>query len=364
MENTIRQFKFLTIPANTTGLRCVSGIYLDLSFTSVFCFVSDEIKKHSPCNIANGFIDATKVIFFHVVNRKIFNDHSVESIYKFSGFLMSKIVSFPANSLVNASNHFAGLYSGLRGFFLSGKFTLSFGKGFFFLPEETGVFDLFPIRQGCKGAKPHIDTDSRPNRLFNRFMLNITGKAYKPFAGRCSPNGTGFDYAFNGPMEFDFNSAYLGKLNYVFEQFKTRLRIGKRIISTLATEARVSRFFTGLYTPKECSGSKVYSCRNILKALAKSIIKKRMLFFKFGDRFALIISGKTFLFRFPRIPTLFQKIIIEPATNIKRMLKLFQLSFVWKNPVFKSFSHGSYTIHIILCNVKKSLKKDSDSSAT
>jgi len=90
MKNTIRQFELMPVSAIRAGLTRERGIYFYTSSTGPFCLILDEIKKLSPRYIPNTFIHTMKVIFLHIVDRKIFNAYGIKSIYEFTGFLMSK----------------------------------------------------------------------------------------------------------------------------------------------------------------------------------------------------------------------------------------------------------------------------------
>ena len=357
MIYTIRQFEFLPITTSRTVLRSVGRIYLNHSFTSIFCFIFDKIKKHLPCRIAYAKVNAAKVIFLHIVDGQIFNNNSIKSIYKFTRFLMSKVLSFPANSFMHTGNYFTSLCSGFSSLLLSGELALNLRKRLFFFTEKTRIFNLFSVRQSSERLKSHINSNSRFNGLLNRNMFNITGKSYNPFPRWCTPDSTGFNCAFGRTMEFDFNTTYFGKLDNIPEKFKSRLRITKRIISELSPKSWITGLITRFDAPEESPESKINSHGNVLKNLTVNIIQKRLFFFKCFKRITLIISRKTFLFGFPSSLTLFKQMVVKPTATIKSSFKGCRLFMCWKNPVFKCLSHGIYTIYIVLYNVKNYLKE-------
>ena len=334
------------MPISTSGayLTRISGVDLDHFLVGAFCLTFKKIKELPPCCVSDAFVNTPEVVLFHVVDRQIFNAYSVKSVYKFTGFLVDKVISFPVYSFVNTGDYFADFLPGFRTFFLGRQFTLRLRKGFLFLPEKARILNFLSIRKRCKAFKSHIKTNSWIHGLLNRIMLYITNKSYIPFAGRRPLYSTGFDCAFDRSVEFDFDTAYLGKLNDILEEFKTGLRICERIIAVLPLKTRIAWLFTGFYPTEEGTKSKVNSGRHILKALAKSIVQKWMFFFKYWDRPGLIVSRKAFLFRFPSALALFKEIIVEPPTGIKRVLKFCRLCFVRKYPVFKSSSYHGYTI--------------------
>ena len=356
MIHTIRHFELLPISASIACLRGVSGIHLDHTTAGTFCLACQKIKELSPCHIANVSVNAAKVFFLHVVDGKVFNGNGIEPINYFTGFLMSKIFTLPTGSFVNTGNHLSGFSSEFRTFSLFRKFSLSFGKILLFMFEKSRVLNFSSIGEGDEGCKPHVNSNNRLNGFNARGMVDDTGKSYIPFAGWRSANRTSFDLSLNWPVKFDLDTANFGETDNIFKQFESSLRIGERVISKLSTESWEARFAAaGFYTPEKCPESKINSGGNILKRLAKSIVQKVVLFFKYRNCFGLLISGKTFLFRLPGCFALFKKVVVQPATSIKAFLKLFSLGYIWKDTIFESFSHINYTISTNLHNVKKIL---------
>ncbi len=293
------------------------------SFTSFCRFVFEKVKKHSPRCVSDTFVNAAKIVFLHIVNRKVFNAYSIKSVYKFAGFLMRKVVSFIRNSFMHTSNYLASFRPGFGSLLLGRKFALDFDKIFFFFPEKARVLNMFAIGKGCEMFQAHIQANRWFDWLRGRNMLNSTGKEYKPFSGKRAPDSASFNRAFDRSMEFNLNAADFGKSDNIFKKLETGLRISEAIIPELAPKSWIARLFAGLYPSKESSKSQINSGGNILKRLAESIVEKRVLFFKAGNRIALIISRNAFLLGFPHCFTLLKKIIIEPVTSSERTLKLF-----------------------------------------
>ncbi len=356
MIDMIRQFEFLSCSASRTSLTCISGVDLNHSFISVFCFIFEKIEKHSPCCISNALVNTFKIIFLHIVNRKIFNTYGIILINKFTRKLMAKIISFVGHSFVYSSNHFTSFCSGFRSFLLNGKFSLCPGKNPFFMSKKPRVHNMFAIGKRCEMLKPHVDSDDWFNGFFGRTMINVTGKRYKPFASRGTFNGAGLDYALDRFVKLYLNAPDFGKLNYILEKFKASLRISEGIISKLSSESWIPRLAAGFDTSEESPKSKVDSHRNILKNLAVNIGQKRMFLFKNFKRIALLISGKTFLFSFPCVLALLKQMIIKPATAIERLLKNCDLFMRREYPISKCLSH-IYTIYIVLLNINNYFKK-------
>jgi len=352
MIHTIRQFELVPISTFGAGLTRIGGVDLDVMNTGPFCLVSQAFKKHSPRCVPDGFINTAKVIFLHIVDRKVFNDYGVESVYELTTELMRKIMSFPFNSFMDTSNYLTSFPSGYSRLLLSGKFSLSFCESPFFFPEEPRVFDMFPIGERNKVLKTHIDSNRRIDGLLNRFMIDITGKGHKPFSCECTPDGACLNYPLNRSMQFDLNTTYFGKPNNVFKKLETGLRISEAIISEFAAKSWIAGFFTpGLNPTKKGPESKIDPCRNILKCLTVNIRQKWVFLFKTLEGVALIIARNTFLFSLPGSFSLFEKMVIQPAATIKGLLKGCSLFMCWKNSIFKSFSH-IYTLAYALYKIK------------
>jgi len=348
MIHTIRQFEFVTISTNRACLRSVSGINSNTFSTGPFYLVLNELKELSPRYISDRAIYAAKIVFFHIVDRKILNADGVKFIYDLPGFLMSKISTFPGCAFMNMSNNFSSFCTKIRSFGLLGEFVLRFGKRLLFVLEKSWVLDLNSIGSCGERLKSHVQSDSGFNRLFNWFMIHNTGKSNIPFSGWRTFNGAGLDCAFNRPVEFNFNISDFGKLDGIIEKFKSELGVSEAVIAKFSSESWISRLFVCFTSAKESTKRKINSCGYILKRLAVNIVQERMIFFEVRNGVGLVVSGKDFLFGFPRVFALFEKMIVKPATSVKRSFELFCLALIRKKPILKSFSHVIYTIYIIL----------------
>ena len=356
MINTIRQFKFFPIATVRASLRSICRINLDTQRTGTFCLVSQAIKEHPPCSISNRFVDTFKIIVLHIINGQIFNNNSIKFIHELTGKLMCKIMSLIFYSFMYSCYYFFGLVSFWSIFSLLREPILCFSKYSFFLLKKPGVWILLPIGQYSKLLQSHINPNGGFNRTWNRSMFNIARQVYKPFAGRHSFDGTSFNYALNRAMKFNFYIPYFRKMNNILIKFKTSLGISKRIVPFSPPKSWVTRFCVGFNSTVKGTKGKINSRANILLNLAVNITQKWVFFLEMLKCITLVISRKTFLFKFPRILALFKKMIVQPTTITKSLIEDCSLFVCWENPVLKSFSHCIYTITLICIMSRANLK--------
>ena len=91
--DTVREFLNLPISTFRTILRGISGIYFYQNPIGTFSLIGKILSKLSPCYISNISINRPKVVFFHFIDRQVFNADYTKTINNFSGFLMAKIIS-------------------------------------------------------------------------------------------------------------------------------------------------------------------------------------------------------------------------------------------------------------------------------
>jgi len=337
MIHTLRQFEFLPVATPTACLRSIGRIDLNYLFTSIFRFVFKCIKKHAPGGVSDTFVQGAE--FPHIVDLQVLYDNGVERVNELSGLLMSEVMTFVGNPLVNSRNNFSGFSSLGRAFNLFGEFTLRLCQSLLFLAEKSGIFYGFPIRKSGEVCHAHIESSDGLNMLRDRNMLNIAGKGYKPFSGLGSADRTSFNLALDRPVFADSDAAYFRELNVVILKGETTLRVAKRVVSKLSTEAWIARFIAPFYPLKESSEGEIDTGRNVLKGLAEGIFQKGMFLLKLFNSITLIVQRKTYLVLFPSILALFKKMVVEPSTGVKRCFKRMFLCAIRIDSIFESFSH-------------------------
>lgn len=141
MEYSLRQCEFMPFPALRTGLRDISRIDLNDSFTGPCCLVDKTIQKDPPCGVSNTFIQPPEAVCFHGIDGKILNTDRIMRIHDLSGGLMHKIVPFVRDAFMHTSDNFPALRSFRCAFFRGTQFSLGFFQRLFFFSEKAGVFD-------------------------------------------------------------------------------------------------------------------------------------------------------------------------------------------------------------------------------
>ncbi len=349
MIHTLRQLQFLPVAATAACLRSVGRIDLNYLFTSIFRFVFKGVKKHAPGGVSDTFVQTAELP--HVVDTKVFYDNGVKRVNELSGLLMGEVMPLVGNPLVDSGNNFAGFSAFWRALNLFGEFTLRFCKSLFFFAEKPRVWDGLSIRKRGKVCHAHVDARNRLNGLQDRHMFNVTNKAHKPFPGCGAADSAGFDSSLDGPVFADSDAAYLGELDVVISKGETQLRVAERIVTELTTKAWIARFIAPLDPLEEGSKGQIDTGGNVLKGLAIDVSQKWMLLLKLFNSIALVVSRKTYLIGFPNCFALFEKMVIEPATGVKRRFKRMFLHPIRIDSIFESFSH-TYTLTKELYNVK------------
>jgi hypothetical protein len=98
------------------------------------------------------------------------------------------------------------------------------------------------------------------------------------------------------------------------------LREGQAIVAALPAEAWVSRFFTSFAAAKERLKGPINAYRDVLKRLRAHIGQRGALGLERGQAHGLIVVVQRFLALLPRVTSLSQQVIVQPATLLKLLL--------------------------------------------
>ncbi len=106
-KDTLFQFELMPLSAVRAGLAGVCGVnFYDLP-SGAFYLLGKTVNEHTPSRVSNAFVNATKVIFDHVVDIKVFNGNQAKAVHKARGNLMRKVVTLVSNTLMNMSYSFS-----------------------------------------------------------------------------------------------------------------------------------------------------------------------------------------------------------------------------------------------------------------
>ena len=356
--NTVRQLFNLPISTPRAILRCEGRINFYYLSSSIFSFIRQALSKLSPRYITYTSVNTPKIASLYFVNTQVFNTDYSKLINNLSGFLVAKIITPISNSFVNTSNNLFSFFP-FRGFLsLFKQFSLGFSKCFLVCLKKMRIFYSFLCRKSSKGRNTDIYTNCFL-AFSQRLGLYFTRQASIPLI-ILFPNGAGFNIPNNKSMKFNFNRTYFRKIKSILFNHKTYLRIGYAIIPTLSLKPRIANLLFASFNPAEkCLKSKVNSGGDILKDLGMNRRKRRPFFFQGRNRIALVKIANTFLVFFPRVFSLFKKMIIEPATFFKSFIKKRLLLLCGEKPVFVCYLFHIYILPLICLNVKKCSNKRS-----
>src|SRR5215471_16740963 len=80
------------------------------------------------------------------------------------------------------------------------------------------------------------------------------------------------DSAFDLTMQFDFDVTNFAKMEPLVDDLIAPLRVGERVVSIPAFEARIARFFSILHAPKESLHRFIETLEDILLYLAVDVL--------------------------------------------------------------------------------------------
>lgn len=321
------------------GLARISGVDFDHCSTGAFCLVGQEIKEHPPSHICYSTVNAAKVIFPHIVDVQVFNGYEAVRLNELVRELVGEVASFIRYSFVNASDYSSLPTPFLRALSLLREATLCGSKVLGLLFEKTGVVNLGPIRESHEGRKARIKTDGRFVSR-ERLLLNFTRKGNEPFSCRVSLDGACFNSPLNGTVYDGPHLANFRETDRFIVQPEAALGIGEGIVSSKSTESRIARVNSLFDSTEESFEGKINSYGHVLKNLRVNIVKLGNAVLQKWKGSLLFVQRKTFLFLFPTLFSLLQKMIVESSALLKSVQKEGLLLVSWKNTIFESLSHG------------------------
>ena len=314
IERSYGQSHLLPVPAARASLRCVSGVYFNQRTTSVFSFVRKIVKELPPCHIENAFGKA--VVVNHPVNVQVFNGDDTSLVDKVPAKLVSEVGTPVCSTLLDMRNDFASLGSLRRPLRLFTHSSLSFSKSLFSGTKETGIVDDLARRKSGETRKSDINTHSF-FRFWKRIIGDFTAKRHEPLASAGTSDTAGLDVPFEGAVVNNLNIANLGKRNGRIANGIPALWVTKAIIPSSAAETGVSRLLARFNSAEESLKSKVNPDSHVLENLTVDTGKRWSIPFQGRQSLNLSVESKGLVVIFPSYLTLFQKVIVKPATLVE-----------------------------------------------
>jgi hypothetical protein len=157
-----------------------SGIHGNRPGAGAFCLALESSHELPPGGILHGGRKPPRRKSAQV---EIFEIDTVVSAEEIRRELPGEVDSLVSDMLMGLLDEPFGLSTGLGTPFLSGECLLAAGQEVSSPLEESGVFNLGPVREGGKGREPDVDSHGSPNRLLFRSLSHVTGEGDPPFPG-------------------------------------------------------------------------------------------------------------------------------------------------------------------------------------
>ena len=104
-------------------------------------------------------------------------------------------------------------------------------------------------------------------------------------------------------------------------KFEPGLFVRDTIVSTFSLKPRISGVFPCLHPPEESFEGKIHAHLNILKNLRMNPVQIGSFLFPLGQDLVGFVERDGMLFLFPRALSQCERIVIDPPTYLKRLLK-------------------------------------------
>ena len=324
--DALRQRFLLAVSALRAVLTCIGRVDRYHSLTSICCFVGEVGGKLRPGCIVNRL--GQTVVMHHLIDREVFHRDDVKPVDDLAALLMGKIMAPIGNPFVHAAHDLAALPPLRRALRRCRELALRALQVVFVGAQKFWTGRAFSRREGGETQQPHINPHGFSSRR-QWLRVHLAGNRDIPFASRPPAYRAGLRDTFQGAMLDDTHGSHLRQLQRAIGQLAPAaiLRKGHRIISPIATETRVARFFAGFAAAEERLKSQINPHRHILQDLGMHLAQRWAVGFKLGQSRLLPIVAQRFLSFFPGFLTVSQEVVIEQATFFKLVLQQTRLFF-------------------------------------
>ena len=326
--------------ASATSLACTPWINFYNFLTSIFSFVIQYVKKHSPSNIVYRLSKHSSCKSFDI---QIFNANYIIFINKLTRKFVYKIKSLIGNFFMLFCQKNNGFFTTCRTLMFSGNRPLKDTKFLLRFFIKTRILNEFSFRGNSKTFKTYIN----PNNIVcfgKKTWFGFTSKK-NVILPVFTCNAYSFYNSFNRAMKSYINFPYSLQINFIYMQLTSISirRIFKGIISGSWFKAGKSGFLPFF-------NSFIKSFKSFIKLAQNSLAGKEVCntaqFFisKLFKFFCLIIIAKMFSRRTISHNPLFKGCIIKFASLKHLIIYKLNLCFVWIKAVFERFKQLSFLL--------------------
>lgn len=317
--NTVRQGFLDQTTASGAYLTSVARIDQHHTASSVLSFLHRVDYQLSPRSVRNALGKA--MVLDHILDAQVLETNHVVFIDKLTAQLMTKISSSISNTLVNVGHNPPPSGALRRALFGLTQTALGLSKGFLFFAKEARIGNLFTIgehSEGCQSqVNPNVSACSGQG-----FGLDLSGEAGEPLIRRVAPDDHLLNLALNGPMESDLDVSNLGKVEFpLIGDAESELGVRDAMVAALAFKTRIARRFAIFDAVEETLKSFIHATLNILKHLRVDNAERGAFPLPPWEKLAGAVVIDRLLPFLPSITTIGKRLIVDPATLFKHLLK-------------------------------------------
>src|SRR5262245_24659261 len=248
------------------SLRRSTRVYFQQHTTSLRRFVSELGDERRPSGVINRLSEHSCRQALDI--QVLYNDQSKYNNQS-PGNFVREIRSLVAHVGVCALQVSHGFLSVITAALTASDLALRSPQRSLSFSVISGIFDLGSVRERSKGSKPYIKA-SLLGRRRQKFRFTFYAEYGIPLPG-LALDGDGFDRAFNGPMQFQFDLPHALNAQFaIIQQFGSVTISGESdaVVSTGRPEPWITGRLTSLDALEECLESLIQPPQYVLRALS------------------------------------------------------------------------------------------------
>ncbi len=326
------QFFLPHTATNRARLTGAAWVIRNGSRTSILNFVRDLPEEHSPRGVMNRLGQASSR---QPIDVQILEADQLEAVDDLPRLLMSEVLALGGDTLMMAAQSchcLATILAAIRlaAYSLTERTQLSLRT-----PVESRIGNLFASRKRGERFEANVDADNRFGRRQWR-CRSLEKNLAVP--ARCPANHA-HQLLFAGRILVDTattNQAEFRNANTIITQitFAGGINNFHRIVSSIRFVAGKSWFLAGLATTKECLECPIQSPQRITSEMNWYYGKRFNSFSQRSQQHALIAKRNGLLSPLPRLNSVFQHQVVQPAAFAQPSCQCGNLRFVRINLEF------------------------------